>query len=150
MASSWQIASPSGRNSLPGTIFLSSNIVSRVNMLKAKLRPIDRQLREAIATSNQNLRQISLGAGVSPSVMHRFVKQGLDIRLAIAARIAMYLGLELVKVTSRAEIAKSACPVALAEAKKTPVRGRKPTAPRKKKKGDPRRTSNYRPGGGGG
>lgn len=70
-------------------------------MTPKKLPSIVDQLRKAIAESGQTEYGIAKGAGVSQSVVNRFVNGERGIGLDTAARLCAYLGLELVRRPSR-------------------------------------------------
>lgn len=58
--------------------------------------PVIADLKRAIESSGQKSVAIAKGAGVSPALLTRFVRGGKGISLPAAAKLAEYLGLELV------------------------------------------------------
>lgn len=61
---------------------------------------IDEELRSHLAQDPRSLYEIAGEALVEPDVLYRF-RDGKDIRLATAAKLAQVLGLELTKAKGR-------------------------------------------------
>lgn len=57
---------------------------------------IDNDLREALATDGRTIYELAAAMCVEPDVLYRF-RDGKDIRLATAAKLADVLGLALTK-----------------------------------------------------
>jgi transcriptional regulator with XRE-family HTH domain len=65
-------------------------------MMKTVVRfDLVEQLKQAIQESGESLTQLGLRSGVSPSMLSRFTRGRRDFTLAVAARVARALGLEL-------------------------------------------------------
>jgi hypothetical protein len=64
------------------------------------MKKIDQQLRDALASCGLSLNQVSVQSGIAYPPLYRFVhgtpEQGArDLRLATAAKLAAFLGMEL-------------------------------------------------------
>ena len=63
--------------------------------------PLSRQLKAAIAATNQSLYSIAQGSGIAAPVLQRFVNGERGITLETAGKVADYLGLALLPTPNK-------------------------------------------------